>query len=150
MTEESKVVIRPNVEEYVGTRSASGSKSYHTNDDVANALEGATVEEVKTVAAAIGVDDVNKYDHLNAGQIRMNLGNRIRGLLAKMEKENEGSAVKALEKAAAGIRKAVTKRAADAEKEAEEKAKAKEAAKAEKADAKPKRSRKKAEAKEAA
>jgi len=114
--EKAKVVIHPNIEKYADSRSASGSKTKHTNDHVAQKLAGATIEEVKTVAASIGVEEVNKYDNLNAGQIRMNLGNRIRGAVNRMEKDAEGSGVKAFDKAAASIRKAVEKREAEAAK----------------------------------
>jgi hypothetical protein len=131
-TESGKVVIRPDVENYTKSRAASGAASMHTGDAVAKALEGANVDEVKKVASAMGLDDVNKYDKLNSGQIRMNLGNRIRGIVNKMEKDGEGTGVAKLEKAATPIRKAVAKRVDEAEKAAKAKEEAVAKAKAEK------------------
>ena len=72
-------LIRPNTEKYISTRTAAGTKSMSNGDPVAKALEGLNNDEVKEIAEQMGVEDVNKYDHLNPGQVRMNLGNRIRG-----------------------------------------------------------------------
>ena len=69
-------------------------------DDMACALKDATVRVEKTkrgkdrevmdegslakIAKNNGID-VSKYDHLNPGQTRMNVGNRLRGMLRKGE-----------------------------------------------------------------
>lgn len=81
-------LIQPNIEKYQTGRAASGAKTQHNGDTVAQALYGMEVEEVKDVALAMGVEDVAKYDALNPGQIRMNLGNRIRGRVTAIDKEN--------------------------------------------------------------
>lgn len=88
-------LIRPNTENYTAARAASGSKSMHNGDAVAQALVGLTIEEVKILAESMGVEDVNKYDKLNVGQIRMNLGNRIRGRVSAIDKENAALVAKA-------------------------------------------------------
>lgn len=131
-----KTIIRPDTDNYVKTHSASGSASLNNGDSVAKALDGATIDEVKVIAGNMGVDDVNKYDHLNVGQRRMNLGNRIRGIINKMEKDKEGSGDAKMTKASATVRKAVAKRADVA---------AKEAAKAEAEAAKKKEAKEKAD-----
>ncbi len=134
--EGTKTVIRPNLEEYVTARAASGAKSQHNGDPVASALEGATLEEVTGLAVEIvgDADLATKYNHLNLGQQRMNLGNRIRGVVNKMNKEKEGSGDKYITQMASSIRQEVKGR----EKEAQAEAKAKEQAKAAKEQAKAK------------
>lgn len=115
-----EVNIKPDVEKYVQTVAASGARSLNNGDTVAQSLAGATLDEVKKVASSIGVEDVDKYDHLNPGQARMNLGNRIRGALNKDE-----SLAPKFEKVITSVQNAVAKRKAAMEKE---KAKAKKAA----------------------
>lgn len=75
-----KTVIRPNVASMVKT--AGGS--YHKDDVLGHALSGLTVEQVKEIGTDAGVD-ASKYDHLNPGQQRMNVGNRLRAIVAKDE-----------------------------------------------------------------
>ena len=68
---------------YVASKTAKGTKSLHNGDEVASALAGMPVEDVRAkVAAALG-EDPARYDHLNAGQIRMNWGNRLRTAVRK-------------------------------------------------------------------
>lgn len=66
-------------------KTASGNPSVHCNDEVAQKLLGKPLEEVyATVAKAIDEDVAAlkaKYGHLNLGMQRMNLGNRLRGVL---------------------------------------------------------------------
>jgi len=109
-TDANKVVIRPDVSTYMDTVSASGSKSKHNGDPVAVAIAGLSLEEVQEVAEAMGIEDgATKYAHLNIGQQRMALGNRIRGRRKAVEAENE-----ALKKAAeADDAKAADKKAYD-------------------------------------
>lgn len=85
-----KTKIRPNVETMVKTKSGS----FHRDDFIGNTLTGLTVEQVKEIAAECGID-ANKYDHLNVGQQRMNLGNRLRALTSHKEgaKDEESAAV---------------------------------------------------------
>jgi hypothetical protein len=47
------------------------------------------VESLYLVARAFGVHD--RYDHLNAGQIRMNIGNRLRPLVPEEIIERAGA-----------------------------------------------------------
>lgn len=150
--------IRPDLEKYTKARSASGSITHHNGDAVASALEGLTVDEVASLAVKATGDEelLTRYSHLNIGQQRMNLGNRIRGAIARRNKENEkavqiaiaeGKDAPELESGedklaslAAPFRKKADERAAKAKAEAEAKAEAKakadaeKAAKAEKAD----------------
>lgn len=119
--DEDKTTIRPNTENYTAGRSSSGAKTQHNGDAVATALDGATVDEaVKLVAEACGGTQSEwreKYAHLNVGQQRMNLGNRLRGVMNKMNKEKEGSGDKYIADLASGVREAVEKRRAKAEAE---------------------------------
>ncbi|KKN39793.1 hypothetical protein LCGC14_0739890 [marine sediment metagenome] len=96
MAEESKtkeVSIKPDLSKYVSGVSGSGKKTKRSNDPVAQALDGFTVAEVYAVACVmtdISVRDLqSKYGHLNIGMQRMNLGNRIRGAVAKLDKGHE-------------------------------------------------------------
>lgn len=66
-------------------RTESGRKAYDTNDKVAKALRGATIEEAYSIAAkalhCTVKELVQKYGNLNKGQQRMTLGNRMRAAL---------------------------------------------------------------------
>ena len=88
-------LIQPDLTKYTTSRAASGSKSLHNGDIIAIALLGMTVDEVKEVADSMGVEDTNKYDALNIGQQRMNLGNRIRGRVSAINKANAALEAKA-------------------------------------------------------
>jgi hypothetical protein len=61
------------------TRTPSGRKSIDSNDKVAKALRGKSLDEVIAIAKKNDID-VKKYAHLNAGMQRMNIGNKLRGL----------------------------------------------------------------------
>jgi len=145
---------------YTDVKSASGSKSLNNGDVVATGLQGLTTDETYEVAGKFltfpitvskakiaDIDEAKKaYSSLNDGMQRMNLGNRIRGQIAKIDKTNEkaiADAIKAekpepktvsgeakLTKILSPFVKAVAKREADAEKEKEAKAKATAKAKA--------------------
>jgi len=62
--------------------SASGSSSLDCGDDLAKQLRGATLDEVYKQAAKLLREPEaalrKRYDHLNVGMQRMNLGNRMR------------------------------------------------------------------------
>lgn len=75
--------IKPKLELYRSARSASGSKVKISGDDVSNALEGMTLQEVYDVAAHYGI--TKTYPNLNAGHQRMCLGNLIRGAVKKKD-----------------------------------------------------------------
>jgi colicin import membrane protein len=141
--QEKEVRIRPNLEKYVKGVSGSGKRTLRTNDPIAAALDGFTLDEVYAVASKMTEitqkDLKEKYGHLNIGMQRMNLGNRIRGVVAKLDKAHaednkvaSGLATLELEcrkpRDAANARaKAAEKAAADRAAKAEEKAKAEEA-----------------------
>jgi hypothetical protein len=81
---------------------------------VAKTLEGATLDEVYRLGTkATGETQKalkDKYGHLNDGMQRMNLGNRIRGHINKLNGTDEGSGDGFLETEGSFIRDAVAKR----------------------------------------
>jgi hypothetical protein len=88
-----EVRIKPKLENYTNGVSGSGKRTKNCGDDIAQALDGFTLEEVQKVASQmrdIPVKDLSeKYAHLNIGQQRMNLGNLIRGAVAKLDKAHD-------------------------------------------------------------
>ena len=119
---EAKTTVRADRTKYKATRSATGAKSLNNGDAVAVATEGATIEEVTAMGNVfLGEDVGKKYAHLNVGMQRMNIGNRIRGAIAKMNKAEEGSGDKAFAKVAGPVRKAIDERTAKARAAAEKK-----------------------------
>lgn len=74
---------------YESSVSYSGVKSLNNGDDVAHFLDGMSPTEVLQAAERIlGFEDgelQEKYAHLNAGQQRMNGGNRIRAALKRQD-----------------------------------------------------------------
>jgi hypothetical protein len=147
----AKTRIAANTEKYQKAKSASGSVSLNNGDRVATAMSGLTLDEAYELAAEVSATDIDdlraKYAHLNIGQQRMNLGNRIRGVLNKLDKayyaakdvgtEPESvSGTVYIEQLAAPFREKVEAREAEAaavkaQKEAERQAKALAAAKTE-------------------
>lgn len=83
-TEVKKVSIRPNTAGMVKTKGGS----FHKDDFIGTTLAGLSVAQVKEIAAGLGIE-VGKYDHLNAGQQRMTIGNALRKLAADEEKANQ-------------------------------------------------------------
>lgn len=77
-----KSVVR-NFASYTKHKTATGNASYDNNDPVAAKLRGMDLSAIYAEASKVlGVtqkDLHTKYDHLNVGMQRMNLGNRIRG-----------------------------------------------------------------------
>lgn len=134
-----EVRVKPDLSKYVKGVSGSGKKTMRTNDATATALDGFTLDECYAVAQELtdtaAKELREKYSHLNVGMQRMNLGNRIRGAIAKQDKAREkdksvASGGKLLEiacekpRAAANSRaKATAKKKADAEAKAAAKAK---------------------------
>jgi len=112
----NKVVIKPDTSEYKAVINANGKRSLCNGDPVATALIGATVEDAAKLLERIsgGVhpaqETLDMYKHLNLGQMRMVIGNRIRGLVSKKNKENEGSGDDALSQEAEKLRKAIDAR----------------------------------------
>ena len=129
---EAKTVIRPDVSAYKKGRSASGTITQHNGDVVATGLNGLNVEETASIASSLtkvdAKDLIAKYSHLNIGQQRMCLGNRIRGAVAKLEKAEAGTGTSAF----AALIKPIAAKAQEriAKAEAEAKAKKEAAAKA--------------------
>lgn len=80
----TKTVIRPNMANYVPDKSGSGKRTHRTDDFVARSLAGKSVDEVKERASKLGID-VEKWAHLNPGQQRMLIGNRLRTLMKARE-----------------------------------------------------------------
>ncbi|AZS06540.1 hypothetical protein [Alteromonas phage ZP6] len=76
---------------YQKSKSASGNVSRNNGDAVATALTGQPIENVRAIAAEmcdVPAEDLEaKYAHLNVGQQRMNLGNKIRGAVNRMDKK---------------------------------------------------------------
>lgn len=111
MTEQQKTRIAPSTEKYQKAKSASGSMSMNNGDRVAVALVGLALAEVYELAAEIvtaeakpvAVADLQaKYAHLNDGQQRMNLGNRIRGTLNRIDKNYDAAKAKGEEPGLSG------------------------------------------------
>jgi hypothetical protein len=119
---DEKTVIKPDTSKYTKGRSPSGAKTLNCGDDVAAVLEGMTVEEVTDVFDKLTGSALDKdYSHLNPGQQRMIIGNRIRAYVAKNENAD-------LNKASASARKSRDARVKEAEKAKAEKEKTKKAA----------------------
>lgn len=95
-----QVKIGPNLENYAAGRNAKGKISFNSGDDVAQLLEGLDLKQVVKVASSfLGVTAIsinNDYNHLNAGQKRMNIGNRIRGMVTRYDETKEGSGLRVL------------------------------------------------------
>lgn len=75
-----KTTIRPNLDNYVTAKSASGKRTHRIDDLTARTLDGKSLEEVVSGGKALGID-VGKWAHLNNGQQRMLIGNAIRKML---------------------------------------------------------------------
>ena len=77
--------------EYEVCLSASGKKSKDNADEVAVMLRGKTLDEVYGIAESwltTSAEELKaRYAHLNAGQQRMNVGNRLRACIKKSKAE---------------------------------------------------------------
>lgn len=71
-------------------KTAGGHASVDSNDTLAQKLRGKSIDEVYREAALVLKEDATalraKYAHLNVGMQRMNLGNRMRAAVMKVEK----------------------------------------------------------------
>lgn len=122
-----KTVIRPNLKNYVPAKSSAGKRSHRIDDLTARCLDGKSLEQIKTGADLLGIDH-GKWSHLNNGQQRMLIGNKVRAMLsAKKDPITEDAVIQAFgepaapydaEAAAAKAEKEAAKAAAKAEKEA--------------------------------
>lgn len=88
-TANNAVRIAVKRDNYKSVRSASGAKSLNNGDIVATITEGATLDELHVLGTNfLGEDTTDKYGHLNPGMQRMNIGNRIRGQIRKVDADN--------------------------------------------------------------
>ena len=127
-----KTTIRPNLENYVTAKSASGKRTHRIDDLTARTLDGKSLEEVVSGGAALGID-VGKWAHLNNGQRRMLIGNAIRKMLtATKEPLSEKALADVFGEPAAPYDAEAAAAAAKAAAEAKEKKAAEKAAAAEK------------------
>lgn len=151
--EKKEPVVKINRDRYSSGRSASGTKSLNNGDEVAALLDGMTIDELYSVTKKFVNEDFrSRYEKLNVGMQRMNLGNRIRGHVRAIDAANEkaenpgASGLDTLSDVCAPIRGKIEARAKKKAEEAEAKKKEREAkakAKADKkADAKAKGSKK--------
>tara|TARA_Y100000034_G_C6908939_1_gene422722 strand:- start:5766 stop:6269 length:504 start_codon:yes stop_codon:yes gene_type:complete len=96
-------------ENYEKGRAGSGAVSRHNGSIVAKTLDGLTIEEVRSICAAMTGQTVEaleaRYEKLNVGMQRMNMGNLIKGAIGKIERENAKIAKKneAIETHNAGV-----------------------------------------------
>lgn len=92
-TEKKEQLIKVDPSRYQKAKSASGNVSRNNGDAVATALAGQPLENVYGIASEMcdtAKEDLEqKYAHLNPGQQRMNLGNKIRGAVNRMDKKAE-------------------------------------------------------------
>jgi len=100
--EKKEQTVKADLSKYTKTKSASGAASVNNGDPVAEQLDGMDLEEVYGVANSFcnptdkdGNSTPYDYGHLNGGMQRMNLGNRIRGHVTKIDKANEKAITKA-------------------------------------------------------
>ena len=88
-----RLVSKARNDQYVLYVSTSGKKSFDNGDEVATLLRGKTLDEVYQITSdwvGISVEElIERYKHLNAGQQRMNLGNRLRRYIIAGKKERE-------------------------------------------------------------
>jgi hypothetical protein len=91
--EKKEVRIKPDLTKYVSGISGSGKRTKRADNPVSEALDGFTVEETAAVAQAMcdipAKELLAKYAHVNVGMQKMNLANRIRGAVAKLDKAHE-------------------------------------------------------------
>lgn len=126
----AKTVIRPNMSNYVPDKSGNGKRTHRTDDFVARTLAGKSVEDVRNFAGQLGIDH-SKWSHLNPGQQRMLIGNRLRTLMKQKDEPLTEEAITAVfgepvapyDADAAAAAKA-EREAAAAQKKAEKEAKA--------------------------
>ena len=88
---------------YVKSKTASGKATMNNGDQIALALQPFDHVQVAMTADLILGEEIghhmNRYGHLNNGQIRMNSGNRIRGAVKRGDIEIEGAMELILEQA---------------------------------------------------
>lgn len=87
------VNAKVDLSKYTRNKTKEGRTTFDVGDEVATKLRGMTLGEIYEYAAKVLDVSVrslkDKYSHLNAGQTRMNLGNRIRGAARAKAKAKE-------------------------------------------------------------
>lgn len=77
--------VKADVSSYVRVKTAAGHTSLHNGDAIATKLAGKDLKDVyKLVSKEVGIPQtqlVTRYQHLNPGMQRMNLGNVLRGAM---------------------------------------------------------------------
>jgi hypothetical protein len=92
---ESDRLVNPDLARYVTSdvKTASGRKAIDVNDGVAAKLRGLDLADTYRAASEATGESMaglkRKYEHLNPGMQRMNLGNLIRGAASKAAREAE-------------------------------------------------------------
>lgn len=101
--ESTGIINRDAVAGYVTTdiKTASGRKSVDCGDAVAIKMRGKTMDELKEIATKADLTERYKVwaKNLNPGQVRMALGNALRGI--ERQKNGGGKKKPAVKKAAA-------------------------------------------------
>lgn len=92
---ESDRLVNPDLARYTVSevKTASGRKAIDVNDGVATQLRGLDLSETYRAASESTGESMaalkRRYEHLNPGMQRMNLGNLIRGAASKAAREAE-------------------------------------------------------------
>ena len=117
-----KVTVNADRTKYQASRSAAGKKSLNNGDPVAEVLDGLSLDAVHALGKKLLKEDTaEKYQHLNDGMQRMNVGNRLRKFV-KSGEEGEDNLGQLQDAAAPFHTKAEKERAATEKKKAAEKA----------------------------
>lgn len=102
--------LRRYAQNYAKAKTTKGKPTKHCGDFTASLMVGLTLDQVYQLAARIteGTPETlrQRYGHLNLGQQRMNLGNRIRGALKRFEEEDPKSAASVRDSATSWVNSA--------------------------------------------
>ena len=92
------VRLHPDHTKYGHAAKTDGKKAYDNGDQTATFLRSCSLERSYALVIAFGMGDQHdKYGHLNNGMQRMNLGNKLRGVLQREKFDNFEGAVQAYE-----------------------------------------------------
>ena len=93
-----EVRLKPDHTKYGHAVKTDGKKAYDNGDPTATFLRSCSLERSYALVTAFGMPDMlPKYEHLNKGMQRMNLGNKLRGVLQREKFENFEDAITAHE-----------------------------------------------------
>ncbi|MCK5600988.1 hypothetical protein KAR91_03905 [Candidatus Pacearchaeota archaeon] len=94
----TEVRLKPDHSKYGHAAKADGKKAYDNGDPTATFLRSCSLERSYALVVAFGMPDQHdKYEHLNKGMQRMNLGNKLRGVLQREKFESFEDAITAHE-----------------------------------------------------